>query len=185
MSKANLTTRRGFSRWLAGVGAIITAPAVAVAAPVGVTADWDALEQEYLDCIADVWSKKGRADDARKAWHKWQRRYPRPVEPYYNSHDERIADSERFAAESRAYNKRWFTVYNGMNLGKLEGAHNEAARQWLATEKRIAAIPARNAADLKAKARIARRNPGGWVQAALADDLQGIENLTIAQQGLS
>jgi hypothetical protein len=132
---------------------------------------WGELEAEYLSDLTELWAKFEKVQHRRKAWRNWQRHYPRPVEPIYSSIGERIEDFHRWNEERKLYEARWMKVYSGMGLASLQIEHRAAAEKWVQTEKRIAATPVKNAHDLKAKAQIARLNPGGHIQSALTDDL--------------
>jgi hypothetical protein len=172
-AEANLTTRRGFSKWLAAVGMVAAVPVAANAAPAQ-TVDWAALETEYLTVLDEIFDVNDRIKDCEKAFRKWERRNPWPAEPDYDSHNARIADFRRLQSAQSKHAERMGQARMQCGVGHQGKQRLALHNRMEAIEQKIASTPAITMSDLKAKARIATNNVSSCIHPALVRDLLNI-----------
>ena len=159
----NVTTRRGFSKWLAAVGAVVAAPVAVQAAqsPPVYSADWDALETELRQKRSVALIEEEKREARHAAFTEWERRNPRPFDVS--------------AEETKAWSRRWHTAHNQCFTTVTAAKFKRAYDEYLDVCKKVAAVPVNTLADIKAKSRIARlEHEAGPIHRAILKQFQNI-----------
>jgi hypothetical protein len=175
-AEATLTTRRGFSKWLAGVGLAMAAPGSLAAAAPAPRINWSALETELRASCKVVTDLDAKIEAAVDAVARWKKRNPHPVEPDYDSHRARTEDFDRLTRSRSKNTERYIAVLWQSGKGALQTQRKEALAEYYRKLDAVAAIPVRTLSDLKAKTRLAFfEHADGPIHQALLRDLQSCE----------
>lgn len=168
------TTRRAFSKWLAAASVAAAVPLPAIAEPVETT-DWAQFQLDLGYICAHVGFYDEQIAMCERASAEWKKRNPWPDAPDYASHGERVADFNNQSARESKWVVRYTNMMRQSGKGKYGTKRLAAYNKYLAECDRIAKIPARSLADIKAKTLLARyeRN-GGPIHQAILRDLQNI-----------
>lgn len=161
-----LHTRRGFTKWLAGIAGATVAVSVPVLAKASApkadyTVDWQQLESELIAALTPLFRIDREILRREAAFDRWKKKHPLP-------HGDDPADHS-------TYNKKYETARKQLRFHEQRRLRAAVSDRCAEVCKRIADTPIKTMDDIRAKSRLCRyENNLGIIRRRLLKELQTI-----------